>query len=122
MTRKRFIKIMQSKGLQRNDATRLAKKIGKTRGLSFKFMSQGTVTDYGKDFFILKFSNYEAFICSRSQKPISRVAAYRSPPAISASKYLLAAPNISFNFFGDGKPIDEKGFLLKQKICDGGNK
>ena len=67
MTRKRFIKIMQSKGIQRNAATMLAKEVRKYkyRGYNYKNVSEGSVTIYGGGNYILCLSNYEAVVIGK---------------------------------------------------------
>ena len=49
MTRHKFIKTMQSKGMQRNEAVALAKEVRKYkfRGYDYENVSEGSVAIYG---------------------------------------------------------------------------
>lgn len=67
MTRHKFIKIMQSKGMQRNEAVALAKKIrkNKSRGYNYENVSKGSVTIYGGGNYIVLLPNHEAIIIGK---------------------------------------------------------
>lgn len=67
MTRRKFIKIMQSKGVQRNEAVALAKEVRKhkKRGYNYKNVSEGSVTIYGGGNYIVLLSNYEAIVIGK---------------------------------------------------------
>ena len=67
MTRHKFIKIMQSKGVQRNEAVALAKEVRKykKRGYNYKNVSEGSVTIYGGGNYIVLLSNYEAIVIGK---------------------------------------------------------
>ena len=64
MTRKRFIKIMQSKGMQRNEAVTLAKKIrkNKSHGYNYENVSKGSVIIYGGGNHIVLLPNHYVII------------------------------------------------------------
>lgn len=67
MTRHKFIKIMQSKGMQRNEAVALAKEVRKYkfRGYNYENVSKGSVTIYGGGNYIVLLSDYEAIIIGK---------------------------------------------------------
>lgn len=69
MTRHKFIKIMQSKGMrmQRNEAVALAKEVRKYkfRGYNYENVSKGSVTIYGGGNYIVLLSNYEAIVIGK---------------------------------------------------------
>ena len=79
MKRKRFIKIMQSKGLQRNEAEKLAKEVLSRigEGLSYELISRGSVTKYPHNSFALKYSDYDAILIGKAFD-FGSVKAYRS--------------------------------------------
>jgi len=112
MKRKRFIKIMQSKGLQRNKANLYAKAIQKycKDGLSYEIMAHGEVTILNDKCYFIEFKGSRAFLCSK---------VFRSPPAISADKYISVGRNINFSF-NNNKPFNSDLFQLRQQICNGG--
>lgn len=67
MTRRKFIKIMQSKGMQKNEAVALAKEVRKYkfRGYNYENVSKGSVTIYGGGNYIVLLSDYEAIIIGK---------------------------------------------------------
>ena len=58
---------MQSKGMQRNEAVALAKKIrkNKSRGYNYENVSKGSVTIYGGGNYIVLLQNHEAIIIGK---------------------------------------------------------
>ena len=79
MKRKRFIKIMQSKGLQRNEAEKLAEEVCKRigEGLNYELISRGSVTKYPHNSFAIMYSGYDALLVGRAFD-FGSVKAYRS--------------------------------------------
>lgn len=79
MKRKRFIKIMQSKGLQRNEAEKLAEEVCKriNEGLSYEIISRGSITKYPRNSFAVKYSEYDAILIGKAFD-LGSVKAYRS--------------------------------------------
>ena len=67
MTRRKFIKTMQSKGMQRNEAVALAKEVRKYkfRGYNYENVSKGSVTIYGGGNYIVLLSDYEAIVIGK---------------------------------------------------------
>ena len=67
MTRRKFIKIMQSKGMQKNEAVALAKEVRKYkfRGYNYENVSKGSVTIYGGGNYIVLLSDYKAIIIGK---------------------------------------------------------
>ena len=67
MIRCKFIKTMQSKGMQRNEAVALAKEVRKYkfRGYNYENVSKGSVTIYGGGNYIVLLSDYEAIVIGK---------------------------------------------------------
>lgn len=67
MIRRKFIKTMQSKGMQRNEAVALAKEVRKYkfRGYNYENVSKGSVTIYGGGNYIVLLSDYEAIVIGK---------------------------------------------------------
>ena len=67
MTRHKFIKTMQSKGMQRNEAVALAKEVRKYkfRGYDYENVSEGSVAIYGGGNYIVLLSDYEAIVIGK---------------------------------------------------------
>jgi len=104
LKRKRFIKIMQSKGLQRNEAEKLAKELHKyvSDRVSYELVSRGTVTRYFRNCFTIKYSNHDAILMGtiikkspmycRSEESGLAIDCINLPHESTINKYWLKAP------------------------------